>query len=84
MNKKLKPTLLSYQELVSKQLQFGKLQNVIQIIQRNYNHRYDKVYDSVKFKEIMLESLSVQREYQHALRNTEVEDQTFLPLILSK
>ena len=53
-------------------------------ILRNYAEKYEKIYDSVKNKDAMLEWMSVQTEYSHSLNHPERNDGFFMPLILSK
>ena len=46
----------------------------------NSKKQYQKVYGSIKLKDAMMRWLSVQEQYQHS----QVEDENFMPLILSK
>ena len=86
MNSKLKPTLVSNM-LTDKEKEMRKQKLLARIqkgIKENYYEKYEKIYDSVKVKDAMLEWLSLQQEYQHTQNLPQQNDNFFMPLILSK
>jgi len=87
INTKLKPTFIN--EMIAQDKLEMKRELVKKIkmdILQNYSKRYEKIYDSVKFKDVMLETKSVQQAY-HQTKNLPGggnNDNYFMPLILSK
>ena len=83
MSLKLKPTQINGmiadpRRRASKNLLLDKIRR--DVSSENTKKQYEKIYGSIKVKDLMLEWLSVQQEYVHSTQ----EDENFIPLILSK
>ena len=65
MMKKLKPTIVNEMAVhEEKQMYKTKLLSKIQSnIRAGMKQKHEQIYDSITYKEVMLESLSVQYEY---------------------
>ena len=54
------------------------------MISKNYQNRYEKIYESVKIKDVMEEWTSLQTDYQTTTNLPDMNDNFFMPLILNK